>query len=605
MKNKQRTKLGAAVATTIGVVATFSLFIGGVDKAGVPDPITVDGQTIEFTWTDNNEKEDLIIYTDQKRYNDGLTNATVYVAVANMSGVEQDIELAGYFVNERRYIKDIKVLVEVEEIVPAEYETVCVESEIKQVKLKGDTASSTAEDLKCSEKITKKETTQMVNKWVELPSQQNDLFEVSKDLVKLAKSDKVRKSVDGYIAEKKSSEFSIKDREVLYYKLNIVYPAGDDGNFFLEAIGSEGAYGHLDPWFDTDWTKRVAITIDATKVPSTQTSFPVYVDLGELPAGFHTNVKSDGCDIRVVESDETTETAFELVSYDAGTDSGELHFMADSISGSTDTTFYIYYGNAGASCYAVTATYGRNAVWSDYLGVLHFNESSGTTATDSTGNSDGTYTGSLPTASAGQIGNGQTFDGSGDYIEGGGASWWNGSGIITIQQWASWTESGNMMLLDNQTGSAPRMFIEANRGASSQDGNIRVFTRESTGGSNAMHVTSNPNLDDGDFHAITVMRDSAVSNNGLIYIDGAVVSTTGSMHDGDVSGGQRIGQAKDGTSGFDFNGKLDGWRMRASNLGADWITTEYNNQSSVSTFITVGAEEDNGGGSDRRIININ
>jgi len=601
MKNKQRTKLAAAVATTIGVVATFTLFIGGVDKAGVPDPITVDGQTIEFTWTDENDKEDLIIWTDQERYSQGLSSAEVYVAVANMSGVEQDIELAGYFVNERRYIKDIEVLVEVEEIVPAEYETVCVESEIKQVKLKGDTASSTAEDLKCSEKITKKETTQMVNKWVELPSQQNDLFEVSKDLVKLAKSDKVRKSVDGYIAEKKSSEFSIKDREVLYYKLNIVYPAGDDGNFFLEAIGSEGGYGHLDPWFDTDWTKRVAITIDATKVPSTQTSFPVYVDLGELPAGFHTNVKSDGCDIRVVESDETTETAFELVDYDAGTDSGELHFMADSISGSTDTTFYIYYGNAGASCYATTATYGAENVWpSNYKLVAHDvgadSTSNGNDGTASAGVTIGGVTGQVGEATAFTVAsNNVNFgEGAGDFDF--------GAGGFFVSTWLKRTRTGviETALAKYSAGYPVSYFMRF-----ATDDKIFVGSRSNS--SRRQYYISSIAIDDTDWHKVDVFRSSAVSS-WRIYIDG-VDRTTLSSQDGawndNFENGEDFfaGQTSGGTE--TFIGSLDGMRV-GIDMDGNWITTEYNNQSSVATFITVGAEEDNGGGSaPRRIININ
>jgi len=595
MKNKQRTKLGAAVATTIGVVATFTLFIGGVDKAGVPDPITVDGQTIEFTWTDENDKEDLIIWTDQKRYSQGLSSAEVYVAVANMSGVEQDIELAGYFVNERRYIKDIKVLVEVEEIVPAEYETVCVESENKQVKLKGDTASSTAEDLKCSEKITKKETTQMVNKWVELPSQQNDLFEVSKDLVKLAKSDKVRKSVDGYIAEKKSSEFSIKDREVLYYKLNIVYPAGDDGNFFLEAIGSQGAYGHLDPWFDTDWTKRVAITIDATKVPSTQTSFPVYVDLGELPAGFHTNVKSDGCDIRVVESDETTETAFELVDYDAGTDSGELHFMADSISGSTDTTFYIYYGNAGASCYAVGATYGRNAVWSDYQAVYHMEETSGSRG-DSTGNGHDLTDNNSVLSAAGVMGNAADFEASNSkYLDATDAV--DISSQATISAWIK-KESSTFGYV-------------VQKGTSDSDLNYRIYIGASSGGGfyrkvgstmrNLTHTFSWSNNTD---YLIHCVQDG---DGGEIYINASSIVTDNNGGNLSANNGILTVGARNRGSGAQnyLDGLIEELRMRTSAVTANWITTEHNNQSSVSTFITPGAEEDNGGGSDRRIININ
>jgi hypothetical protein len=43
------------------------------------------------------------------------------------------------------------------------------------------------------------------------------------------------------------------------------------------------------------------------------------------------------------------------------------------------------------------------------------------------------------------------------------------------------------------------------------------------------------------------------------------------------------------------NGYLDEIRMKNLVLSADWITTEYNNQSDVATFWTI-AEEGGGGG---------
>jgi len=568
-----------ATLTAIGTgVVAVALFVGGVDKAGVPNPITVDGETIEFTWTDDNTNEDLIIYTDQERYSQGLSNATVYVAVANMSGIEQDIELAGYFVNERRYIKDIKVLSEVEEVVPAVYETVC--AEVKD-KVKAETASS-SENIECSQVETAKETTQTIARWIELPAQQNDLFEVAKDVEKLAKGDKVRKSVDGYIANKKSTDFAIKDKEVLYYKLEIAYPVGDDGNFFLEAIGSEGAYGHLDPWFDTDWTKRVAITIDATKVPSTQTSFPVYVDLGELPAGFHTNVKSDGCDIRVVESDETTETAFELVSYDAGTDSGELHFLADSISGSTDTTFYIYYGNAGASCYAVTATYGRNNVWTGYYRVSHDGG-----ATDSTGNDvGGTEDGGLSSGnSTSPIGKATTYTSSTGVGIAYPASSQSGASERSHSSWVNMTSSRGYLIQYGGVGSSDLWRLDLTSGVS---GKIEAALYANDHDSNT-----------GILPASTWVLLHIVYDGSTIrfYSDGDAEGTGNAGTISTTNGSYARGI---GISGY--AGKLAENRMYNGTLSGNTIATEYNNQSSVSTFITPGAEEDNGGGSARRRI---
>ncbi|GAG31726.1 unnamed protein product, partial [marine sediment metagenome] len=102
---------------------------------------------------------------------------------------------------------------------------------------------------------------------------------------------------------------------------------------------------------------------------------------------------------------------------------GELHFRADSLSSSSNTNFYIYYGNSGASDYAVTATYGRNNVWSNsYAAVWHLEEEVGGTGTsnlyvDSTGNG---YDGDdqvTATGQTGKLGSGQELDGAVDFID--------------------------------------------------------------------------------------------------------------------------------------------------------------------------------------------
>lgn len=77
-------------------------------------------------------------------------------------------------------------------------------------------------------------------------------------------------------------------------------------------------------WYNASWTYRVSVTVQSSQVDADLTDFPVYVDLSDLPAGFHTNVKSDGGDIRVTKSDGTTEVAREVVFYNATDDTGEL-----------------------------------------------------------------------------------------------------------------------------------------------------------------------------------------------------------------------------------------------------------------------------------------
>lgn len=599
------TTLQAAALTTLGAgFIGVALFLGGFDpKTGAPDPITVEEKTIEFTWTDDNTGEDLEIWTDKQTYTDGFSAATVYAAVKNNSTKEQDISLMGYFVNQRRYVENIAVLTEVTYPGADVYETVCKDG-VATTSDKSKTTEIVKPPQICEDVFKQKGPDIVKLEWVNLPQMPRDLFEVSKEDTYLAKEAKVKKETSGYIAESKSFDFPIKPGQVVYYKIDIQYPANDDGNFFLEAIGSEGAYGHLDPWFSGSWTYRVSITVDDAQVPSTQTSFPVYVDLSDLPAGFHTNVKTDGCDIRVVESDETTETAFELVNYDSTTDTGELHFMADSLTGSGggDTTFYIYYGNAAASCYAVTDTYGRNAVWSDYELVMHMRESSGSPI-DSTGNYSPTYNGSLPNKSTSlPMGGGQDLDGVGDYVEVPSALF---AGVVTAASYQLWLNVDTLAVGDN---SIPALMGEMN----TTSNNTRNFWLLDTAGkeyfdqftpSGGFAVTTNSEVSISTTYLLHLTKSG---NTVAFYKNGSHIEdkTTTESYTGTVPTMFWVAARSITGSGpqDEINGRIGSVRVRSTVLSANWIDAEYTNQFTPSTFYAVGAQETDV--VPRRIINI-
>jgi hypothetical protein len=106
-------------------------------------------------------------------------------------------------------------------------------------------------------------------------------------------------------------------------------------------------------------------TVASGDVPDTQSNFPVYVDLKRMNGGTSLSA-ADAASIRVYsDSGKTTELAREIVSVD------EMHVKVTSLT----NTFTIYVDWDGSSAdYAVTDTYGRNAVWSDYRAVYHLNE---------------------------------------------------------------------------------------------------------------------------------------------------------------------------------------------------------------------------------------
>jgi hypothetical protein len=115
------------------------------------------------------------------------------------------------------------------------------------------------------------------------------------------------------------------------------------------------------------------ITVPSGTVASDLTGFVVLVKLAHAPASFFTDVKADGGDIRVYESDGTTLVPHDVIRVDKTGAEGLLFFKGD-ITAASDSVFVITCGDAALSKLDVADANGRNAVWSDYHRVFVFDE---------------------------------------------------------------------------------------------------------------------------------------------------------------------------------------------------------------------------------------
>ena len=148
-----------------------------------------------------------------------------------------------------------------------------------------------------------------------------------------------------------------------------------------------------------------SLTIDHTKVPSTQTNFPVLVSLSgtefkTLGNGGHV-ANANGYDIGFYsDSGGTTKLKWEMEKYDGAAGTVVAWVKIPSASSSSDTVFYMFYGDTGIS----TDQSDPTAVWdSHYLGVYHYPDGSTLSLKDSTAHgNDWTMTGTVSAAS-GQI----------------------------------------------------------------------------------------------------------------------------------------------------------------------------------------------------------
>ena len=329
-------------------------------------------------------------------------------------------------------------------------------------------------------------------------------------------------------------------------------------------------------WFNSSWGARFKVTSDNTKVAEAIDN--VYLDLSNAPAGFWTKVKSDGADIRVTQSNGTTEVAREVVAIDTTAETGELHFKATGLSTSADTDFYIYYDNSSATEPAVTATNGRNAVWSEYELVYHL--TSPTTITSSTGSNNGTAY-NTPTSATGKLGDGAEFNGTNEWIDSGLAL---SATAMTVSCWYKGTNAAERLLSTTKTGTVLSSEFDITNSVSGGTIDWAWCDPAYKGG------TGTATINDGiNFHYIVSAQDSGGTGKG--YVDGvedfSVALSSFTNNNTQTMWIMRYPR----TDTAYTDGIIDEVRARYSKLSANYISTEYNNQNSNSTFWTVGSEE--------------
>ncbi|MCE2928046.1 MAG: DUF2341 domain-containing protein, partial [Candidatus Caenarcaniphilales bacterium] len=176
-------------------------------------------------------------------------------------------------------------------------------------------------------------------------------------------------------------------------------------------------------WYNPAWNNRIKITVNKSQVNGSVSDFPVYINLDDLPDSFFDNCNNNGSDLRVTNSDGSSELAREIVFVDKTANTGELWFKAPSLTSASNGNFYIYYGNSSATEPGAATTYGSQNVWSNgFVAVYHMNAVTNGAASvlDSTSFvNHGTPTGGMTSSTdlvSGKIGNAIDFDGINDRV---------------------------------------------------------------------------------------------------------------------------------------------------------------------------------------------
>ncbi|MEQ8628639.1 DUF2341 domain-containing protein [Ekhidna sp.] len=349
------------------------------------------------------------------------------------------------------------------------------------------------------------------------------------------------------------------------------------------------------PPFASGYCYRKKVTIDSDQVSGTAdlSNFPLLVSLTDpdlRTVANNGNVEdANGHDITFTTSDGTTGLNHEIISYTATTGAFEAWVNVPTVSYNSDTDIYIYYGNSGVSGDPSTT-----ATWnSDYVAVWHLEEDpngdvAGSILDATSNNNDGQPQGTMTTVDlvAGQIGNAIDLDGTDDYITvPDAASLRVTDNTITLSAWVD-TEGD----LDNDEG-----FIL--KGANN-DESYMLGTNDA--GASNEQIRGRINNSGNNFQGGTVPTTSwayAVvvydGSNVIGYVNGVQQFSNAFTTNIDNSVGEAVllGTRADLTGTRFFEGILDELRISEAAHTAGWVATEYNNQSSPSTFYTFSDEE--------------
>ncbi len=341
------------------------------------------------------------------------------------------------------------------------------------------------------------------------------------------------------------------------------------------------------PWYSTagSWLYRQQITINPSQVAAAQSGFPMLVKITDPTNPIFANSRSDGFDIFFTDSSGTTKLAAEREKFDAS--GKELDFWLNtslSATAGSPTVIYMYYGNPSASDMQTVAPT-STAVWdANCKGIYHLKETGSGNAADykdSAGSANNsTSTINQPSGIAGEIGGAESLNGTSQYLTFGNSTINPNTTSFTVEGWinnsGSWNKAG--IISQNADGNNLWQIVSGKLSGAANDFALVVFK----GGSNYT-VESPATLVTGTWYHVVATWNGTTP---AIYINGALPAQTAdnssSWSKGTADNKLWIGSKSDKTSYA--AGTLDEIRLSNIARSATWITTEYNNQNSPSTF---------------------
>ena len=324
--------------------------------------------------------------------------------------------------------------------------------------------------------------------------------------------------------------------------------------------------------------RRKPITIDKTKVTGNQTDFPVWIDLTDPDLG--ARAQANGHDIYFTAADGTTRLDYEIQRWDPSAHRLTAWVRVPSLPANAPTVLYVYYGDP-----STTATPNAPGVFkSSFAAVWHLDDTlPATTIAEATGTHAGTPTLTTTTQTAAKLGGGLAFTGGNDTITF--TNPLSGNQAHTISVWVSQaaaTHASAIVVMGTAVTDQARWLYG------------HFMTAVMAIGYYNDDWTTTTDLDGGGFVLVHWVLEGPNGKNHL-YVNGAEIAGSPMTINGINTQGTSgvIGHAPEPAFGTNMglSGTIDELRIATTARNAGWIATEYANQSSPSTFYSVGAEQ--------------
>lgn len=332
--------------------------------------------------------------------------------------------------------------------------------------------------------------------------------------------------------------------------------------------------------------RRKQITIDSSRVEAPATpgflpDFPVLFSV--VDPDLAARASADGRDIYFVGADGLSRLEHEIEKWVPATGALVAWVKLPVLSDSTDTVFYIQYGDPDLAPPVNPAN-----VWTNgFVAVWHLAQDPGPgmpgdIVDSTTGNDGAAHTSMQPSdLVTGQIGDAIDFDGSDDEITF--VNPISGSGSHTISAWVNQRATSSddaVVVLGTGAQNQARWFYSARR----PDDEVAF-------GFYANDQITSLNIENDGWTLLHWTFDGTASR---VYVNGALVDgpiTAGAGVNTQGTAG-RIGNVTSTAFGTAMNldGLADEARIATTARPAEWMRTEFNNQSSPSSFYTVGPE---------------